>query len=60
MVITVMLASMLPTASIVWLYMTEDMSTRLGIVAFLVAIFSLSISFFTGATRPHIFAGTLA
>ncbi|KAI1079385.1 hypothetical protein F5B20DRAFT_571101 [Whalleya microplaca] len=58
--ITVLLACMLPIGAIVLLYSVENITTRLGIIACLTGVFSISMNMFTMATLPEIFAATAA
>ncbi|KAI1123539.1 hypothetical protein F5Y10DRAFT_270028 [Nemania abortiva] len=57
---TVLIACTLPVASIVILYIVENMATRLGIIAILTGLFPLSMSLLTMATLQEIFAATAA
>jgi membrane protein YdbS with pleckstrin-like domain len=57
---TVLLACLLPVASIVILYVVTDQPTRLGIVAVLVTVFSLSLGLMTSANISDIFAAASA
>ncbi|KAJ8121593.1 hypothetical protein ONZ43_g1993 [Nemania bipapillata] len=57
---TVFIASTLPIAAIVILYIVENMATRLGIIALLTGLFSVSMSLLTMAALQEIFAATAA
>jgi hypothetical protein len=58
--ITILLACLLPVVSIVILYVVASQPTRLGIVAILVTLFSLSLGLLTSANISDIFAATSA
>jgi hypothetical protein len=58
--LTVLLACMLPVGSIVVLYSVQDMAKRLGLVAGLTGLFSMSMALFTMATLADIFQATAA
>jgi hypothetical protein len=57
---TVLIACTLPVAAIVILYIVENMATRLGIIAILTGLFSISMSLLTMASLQEIFAATAA
>ncbi|KAJ8132367.1 hypothetical protein O1611_g1255 [Lasiodiplodia mahajangana] len=57
---TVLIACTLPVAAIVILYIVENTATRLGIIALLTGLFSISMSLLTMATLQEIFAATAA
>lgn len=53
-------ASMLPVASIVILHMVKDTEARLGVIAALTAVFSLTLCYFTSASIKDVFSATAA
>ncbi|KAI1197743.1 hypothetical protein F5X97DRAFT_333812 [Nemania serpens] len=57
---TVLIACTLPIAAIVVLYNVHNMATRLGIIAALTGLFSISMSILTMASLQEIFAATAA
>ncbi|KAI1180525.1 hypothetical protein F4777DRAFT_597335 [Nemania sp. FL0916] len=59
-VLTVLTAPTLPVAGIVILYIVKNMAVRLGIIAILTSLFSLSMSLLTMASLQEIFAATAA
>ncbi len=59
-VISTVLASLLPTLSIVVLYIVHNMPARLALVAALTTIFSVGVAVLTKARRVDIFAATAA
>jgi hypothetical protein len=54
------LACMLPIAGIVVLYVVQDMAARIGVLAGMTAIFSLTLCFLTNASVKDIFGTTAA
>jgi membrane protein YdbS with pleckstrin-like domain len=56
--ITIILACLLPVVSIIILYVVTSQPIRLGIVAILVTLFSLSLGLVTSANISDIFAAT--
>jgi len=58
--VTVLIACMLPIASIMLLNSVEEMQKRLYIIACVTSLFSMSMNIFTMATLPEIFAATAA
>ena len=56
----VILASIIPAASIFTLYFVSDMVDRLGILLAFSALFSICLALFTTARRIEIFAATAA
>ncbi|KAI0455182.1 hypothetical protein F5B21DRAFT_503486 [Xylaria acuta] len=56
----VLIACTLPVAAIVILYIVENMATRLGIIAILTGLFSISMSLLTMASLQEISAATAA
>jgi hypothetical protein len=59
-ILSTILASILPIASIAVLYMVDSMPKRLGIVAAFTVAFSLALALLTTATRSENFAATAA
>lgn len=58
--ISTVLASLLPTASIIALYFVEKPLARLGLTMLFNALFSLTLAAITKARRIDIFAATTA
>lgn len=53
-------ASMLPIVSIVILHFVKETGARLGVIAALTAVFSLTLCYFTSASINSIFSATAA
>ena len=58
--ISIIFASLLPTASIIALYYIPTLLWRLIVIGLWSATFSISLSFFTSATRIEIFTASVA
>ena len=58
--IGILLASLIPAASIFTLYYVKTMEDRLGVILAYSAIFSICLGIFTAARRVEIFAATAA
>jgi len=59
-IIGTLFASLLPTLSIVVLYIVDDMVKRLGLIAVFTAVFSVTLAGLTKARTVDIFAATAA
>jgi hypothetical protein len=53
-------ASLMPIVSIVILYFVKPLAARLGIIAALTAVFSLTLCHFTSASIKDVFSATAA
>jgi hypothetical protein len=58
--ISVVVATMLPTASIFVLYSVTNMLARLGVIMAFSVVFSATLSVFTRARKIEVFAATAA
>jgi hypothetical protein len=56
----ILLASLIPAASIFTLYFVKHMTDRLGVIVAYSALFSICLGVFTTARRVEIFAATAA
>lgn len=59
-VVSTVLASLLPIASIVVLYLISDMTTRLVVIGIFTAVFSLGLGLLTRGQMAEIFSATAA
>lgn len=59
-IISTLFASLLPTLSIVVLFIVEDMAKRLGLIAVFTTVFSVALAGLTKARTVDIFAATAA
>jgi len=59
-IISIVVASLFPLASIIVLFFVDSPSTRLGIIVGFAALFSLSLALLTNARKIEIFAATAA
>lgn len=59
-VLTILVSSLLPSASIFALYFVESLINRLGVIMGFSVLFSISLAVFTSAQRIEIFAATAA
>jgi hypothetical protein len=59
-IISTLFASLLPSLSIVVLYVVDDMTKRLGLIVVFTAVFSVALAGLTKAKTVEIFAATAA
>jgi hypothetical protein len=59
-IVATVVASVLPTCSVVALYIIQSNNLRLGMLAIFSSIFSLALALMTNARRIEVFAATAA
>lgn len=59
-ILTILVSSLLPSASIFILYFVDSLIDRLGVIMGFSVLFSISLAVFTSARRVEIFAATAA